>query len=38
MNKKGYSDKDFLNIIKTVAGLILLYIVYKAIMSQLGGG
>ncbi len=38
MNKKGFSNKEFLDFIKIVATLVLIYIVYKAIMAQLGGG
>lgn len=38
MNKKGFSNSEFINIIRIVATLVLIYVVYKAIMAQLGGG
>ncbi len=37
MNKRGFSDKDFLNFVRIAAGIALLYILYKAIISQIGG-
>lgn len=36
MNNKGYSDKEFLNVIRIVAGLVLLYLLYIAIKSKFG--
>lgn len=38
MNKKGFSDMDLLKVIKVVAAAVLVYLIYKAIMSQFGGG
>jgi len=37
MNKKGFSNADLINIIKIGAGLILLYIIYKVVMSKING-
>lgn len=37
MNKKGFSEKELLKIITIIVGLILLYLIYKAITSQLKG-
>jgi len=34
MNKKGFSDKELINIVKFGAALILLYILYKALSSR----
>lgn len=36
MNKKGFTEKNFINLVAIVAFLILIYLVYKAIMSQFG--
>ena len=38
MNKRGFSDMDLLNVIKVVAAVVLVYLLYKTIMSQFGGG
>jgi uncharacterized membrane protein len=38
MNKKGFSDKELIRIITTIAGLLLVYVAYKAIIAKLGGG
>ena len=36
INKRGVSDQDVLKFITTAAALALLYLIYKAIMAQLG--
>jgi hypothetical protein len=36
MDKRGFSDTGFLNFVKVIILLIVLYFVYKAIMAQLG--
>lgn len=37
MNKKGYTEKDFLKYLTIIVAIILLYIVYKAIRAEFGG-
>lgn len=36
MNRKGFSQKDFLNVIIIIVTIIILYIAFKAIKAKLG--
>ena len=36
MNKKGLSEKELLDILKVVAFIILIYIMYRAVVAQFG--
>ncbi len=37
MNKKGFSDRDFLNYIKIAIIIYVLYLIYKIVMKKLSG-